>query len=247
MSQRIRTLEDQLGSALFERSYHQVTLTSAGQNLMPHAQALIDRHDVLLDQLQQGTIYGSVRLGIAEDYALPMLPQLLRQLRFQFPGIELSIVSAISTNLQQQVEARNLDLAIVTLPFKDKSATTLAEPALTWVAAPDFETPESQPWPLAFYPEPCVFRKAAIETLVRQGIPFREALESTSGQVVRCAVAAGMAVTVMAEGTIPEGFVKLPPGNSLPELPRSHIQLVERSEGLNKAAQQVRKLVVRAY
>ncbi|MCV0428372.1 MAG: LysR family transcriptional regulator [Roseibium sp.] len=247
MSQRIRVLEDQLGSALFERTYHQVKLTAAGQDLLPHAQALIDRHDVLLDHIQQGTVSGSVRLGIAEDYALPMLPALLRQLRYQFPGIELSIVSAISTSLQHQIDARSLDLAIVTLPEPVSTATTLSEPALCWVAVPDFNKSGKSPWPLAFYPDPCVFRNAAISTLNTHDVLYREALVSTSGQIIRCAVAAGMAITVMAEGTIPEGMTKLPASWSLPDLPSGRIQLIERSEGLSKAAQQVRKLVIRAY
>jgi len=247
MSQRIRALEDQLGSPLFERSYHQVRLTPAGLDLLPHAQALVDRHDVLLDHIQQGSVSGSVRLGVAEDYALPILPKLLRQLRYQFPGIELSIVSAISTSLQQQIDARSLDLAIVTLPTPVRTARTLAQPILCWVAATDFERPAGQPWPLAFYPEPCVFRQAAVTTLRANGTPFREALVSTSGQVVRCAVAAGMAITVMADGMIPDGMVKLQSGGALPDLPRTHIQLIERGEGLNNAARQVRKLVLRAY
>ncbi|WP_269585936.1 LysR family transcriptional regulator [Roseibium sp. Sym1] len=247
MSQRIRALENQLGSALFERSYHQVRLTPAGLDLLPHAQALVDRHDLLLDHIQEGSVSGSVRLGTAEDYALPILPKLLRQLRYQFPGIELTIVSAVSASLQQQVEARSLDMAIVTLPAPVRSARILAEPALCWVAATDFELLPDQPWPLAFYPEPCVFRQVAISTLKANGTPFREALVSTSGQVVRCAVSAGMAITVMADGMIPDGMVKLQPGGALPELPRTHIQLIERGEGLNNAARQVRKLVLRAY
>ncbi|ASP34220.1 hypothetical protein CHH27_13975 [Labrenzia sp. VG12] len=247
MSQRIRALEDQIGSPVFERAYHRVKLTAAGQDLLPHAQALVDQHDVLLDHIHQGVVSGSVRLGIAEDYALPILPKLLRQLRHQFPGIELSIVSDMSTNLQHQIEARRLDLAIVTLPDPTHLAKTLSNPPLFWVAATDFELPDGQPWPLAFYPEPCVFRQAAISALRAHDTAFREALVSTSGQVVRCAVAAGMAATVMMEGMIPNDLVKLNAGDGLPSLPNSHIQLIERNEGLTKAARQVRKLVLRAY
>lgn len=247
MSIRIRTLEVQLRASLFERSYHQVNLTRAGLELLPYAQDLVDRHDVLLDRLQQDRISGSVRLGIAEDYVLPMLPRFLHRLRETHPGIEISIISALSRVLCQQVEARSLDMAVVTLAKARSDATVLAKPALHWVGAPSFTRREDQIWPMAFYPAGCAFRQMAMSSLEANHVQFREAISSASGQVIQSAVMSGTAITVMAEGTIPEGLNSVPPQLGLPKLPQTCIQIIERDGGLTTAAGRIKSMFIEIF
>ncbi|NVO58389.1 LysR family transcriptional regulator [Rhodobacteraceae bacterium B1Z28] len=247
MSQRIRQLEGLLGVTLFERGYHSVVLTPGGTELLPHAQRVVDEHDNFLNRARKGQVSGNVRLGIAEDYVLPMLANLLKRVQQIYPGIELSIVTGLSRNLCQQVEARNLDLAVVTLPETKPGAHVLAEPDLKWVAAPGFRHGEGTPWPIAFFPEGCAFRAAAKKCLAEQGIAFREVLVSPSGQVIQSAAAAETAITVMALGTIPVELRPLSKSYRLPNLPRTCIQIVERDKGLSSAALQIKELVISAF
>ena len=237
MSQRILQLESLLGVALFRRDYHDVTLTPAGQDLRAEAQVVVDAHDGLIARVTRGRVAGSVRLGIAEDYVLPMLPQLLRSLRQRLPGVEISVLTGLSRDLCRQVEARTLDMAVVTLPEILPMATVLTKPQLLWVAAPSFEIPEDGVLPLALFPEGCAFRAAALPRLTQ---PHRLALVSASGQVIHAAVVAGLAATVMAAGTVPQDLAPL---SGLPELPLTCIQIVTRAQGLSPAAEAVRALV----
>ncbi|NBZ90099.1 LysR family transcriptional regulator [Stagnihabitans tardus] len=236
MSQRILQLEALLGVALLRRDYHDVTLTPAGQDLRAEAQALVDAHDGLVARVMRGRVAGSVRLGIAEDYVLPLLPQLWRRLG-QFPGVEIAVVTGLSRDLCRQVEARSLDMAVVTLPETLPLAKVLARPPLLWVAAPGFEMPQDGVLPLALFPEGCAFRATALPLLTQL---HRLALVSASGQVIHAAVVAGLAATVMAAGTIPQDLAPL---NGLPELPLTCIQIVTREQGLSPAGEAVRGLV----
>ncbi len=247
MSQRIRQLEALLGVTLFERGYHSVTLTSGGTELLPHAQAVVDEHDNFLNRAHKGQVSGSVRLGIAEDYVLPMLARLLKRVQQAYSGIELSIVTGLSRSLCQQIEARSLDLAVVTLPEIRAGAHVLAEPELKWVAAPGFRHAKGTPWPIAFFPEGCAFRAAATKCLIEQGITFRESLVSSSGQVIQSAAAAETAITIMASGTIPADLAPVSQHHGLPTLPKTCIQIVERDQGLSHAALQIKKLVIGAF
>lgn len=237
MSQRILQLEALLGVALFRRDYHDVTLTPAGQDLRAEAQGVVDAHDGFVARVTRGRVAGSVRLGIAEDYVLPMLPQLWRALRQRLPGVEISVLTGLSRDLCRQVEARSLDMAVVTLPEVLPQARVLTEPPLLWVAAPAFEMPADGVWPLALFPEGCAFRAAALPRLMQ---PYRLALVSASGQVIHAAVVAGLAVTVMAAGTVPQDLAPL---TGLPDLPQTCIQIVTRSQGLSLAAEAVRAVV----
>jgi DNA-binding transcriptional LysR family regulator len=237
MSQRIAQLESLLGVALLRRDYHDVTLTPVGQDLRAEAQAVIDAHDGLLARVRRGQVAGSVRLGIAEDYVLPILPQLWRMLRQRLPGVEIAVLTGLSRDLCRQVEARALDMAVVTLPETLPQARVLTEPPLLWVAAPAFEMPQDGVVPLALFPEGCAFRAAALPRLTQ---PHRLALVSASGQVIHAAVVTGLAVTVMAAGTVPQDLVPLA---GLPPLPSTCIQIVTRTQGLSPAAEAVQALL----
>lgn len=237
MSQRILQLESLLGVALFRRDYHDVTLTPAGQDLRAEAQIVVDAHDALMARVTRGRVAGSVRLGVAEDYVLPMLPQLLRLLRQRLPGVEISVLTGLSRDLCRQVDARSLDMAVVTLPEILPKAKVLTKPPLLWVAAPAFEMPEDGVLPLALFPEGCAFRAAALPRLTQ---PHRLALVSASGQVIHAAVVAGLAVTVMAAGTVPQDLAPL---TGLPDLPPTCIQILARAQGLSPAAEAVQELV----
>ncbi|MDO8982154.1 LysR family transcriptional regulator [Cypionkella sp.] len=234
MSQRIGQLEGLIGLPLFQRNYHDVLLTPSGKDLVPQAQQVVDAHDGFVGFARRGQVEGSVRLGIAEDYVLPMLPQLLRVLQHRLPSVELSVVTGLSRQLCQQVDARSLDMAVVTLMTPIPTARKLAEPSLHWVAAPHFLLPFDSPWPVAFFPEGCAFRSAAERQLNIKGAPHRLALISASGQVIHAAVAAGLAMTVMAAGTVPSDLRVLQHPN-LPELPSTCIQVVTRAHGMSAA------------
>jgi DNA-binding transcriptional LysR family regulator len=247
MSQRIRQLEGALGVTLLQRDYHDVALTPAGAEMMGRARAVVDAHDGLLGVARRGQIAGAVRLGIAEDYVLPMLPQLLRTLRQRLPAVELTVVTGLSRDLGAQVEARALDMAVVTLAHDPGPAALLAERALLWVGAPDAPAQPEGERPMAFFPEGCVFRAEAERRLTETATPYRVALVSASGQVIQAAVAAGLAFSVMAEGTLPPDLRALPPGHGLPDLPPTRIQIVERTHGQSPAMREVRAIVAEVW
>lgn len=237
MSQRILQLEGLMNVVLFRRDYHDVTLTAAGHDIRAEAQGVVDAHDAMIARVNRGRVAGSVRLGIAEDYVLPMLPNLWRSSRQRLPGVDISVVTGLSRDLCRQVDARTLDMAVVTMPETLPNARVLTEPPLLWVASPAFEMPKDEVLPLALFPDGCAFRAASLRRLTQ---PHRLALVSASGQVIHSAVVAGLAVTVMAGGTVPHDLELL---KGLPDLPSTCIQIVTRTHGLSAAAEAVQQLV----
>jgi DNA-binding transcriptional LysR family regulator len=161
--------------------------------------------------------------------------------------VELSVVTGLSRHLCQQVEARTLDVAVITLPHVLPHSEILAQPTLQWVASSGFRLPEDGVWPFAFFPEGCAFRGAALRCLTEAGVPHRIALVSPSGQGIQAAVAAELAATVMAEGTLPPGLRTLAEPSSLPDLPQACIQIVTRAQGLSAAMREVKATVAETW
>jgi hypothetical protein len=88
---------------------------------------------------------------------------------------------------------------------------------------------------------------AALRCLIEAGVPHRIALVSPSGQGIQAAVAAELAATVMAEGTLPPGLRALAGPSSLPDLPQACIQIETRAQGLSAAMREVRATVAETW
>ena len=247
MSIRIQKLEDALGIRLFERGPHEVALTAEGRDLLPDIRAFVDMQDRMYERTQSSREFGSVRLGVAEGYEAALLPGLLKHMWQDHAAAELDIRCQPSWRLQQMIEARTLDLAVVTLPEDAPSATTLCRTQLYWVAAPGFDLAPSMPLPVAWHPDKCLFRCIAAAALKDQGVPYCEVLCSPDTRVVRAAVEAGTAITVMAEGTVPETLRAISESSILPPLGEAPIQLLERPGLQSEASAVVKRKLVDAY
>ena len=231
MSVRIQLLEEQVGDRLFDRGRHNVKITAAGQDLLPHAQALVDMHDRLIDRAAARRVSGRVRLGVGEDHGSELFSRLRRHLDEGYDAIELDIVCRSCRVLAEETLRGALDLAIVTSLEEIRPGTRLSRRRLHWVAARDFTFDENAPLPVACFPEGCSLRESGLAALKGRNIAWRVALCSPSEEVIRDAVSAGAAITVMTEGTVP-GDLKAVVRPSLLPPPR---------QGLDPAAGEARR------
>ena len=247
MSVRIQLLEEQIGDRLFDRGRHNVKITAAGQDLLPHARALVDMHDRLIDRAAARRVSGRVRLGVGEDHGSELFSRLRRHLDEGYDAIELDIVCRSCRVLAEETLRGALDLAIVTSLEEIRPGTRLSRRRLHWVAARDFTFDENAPLPVACFPEGCSLRESGLAALKGRNIAWRVALCSPSEEVIRDAVSAGAAITVMTEGTVPGDLKAVVRPSLLPPLGRAWIQLLEKPGEPTGAAQAVKREVVNAF
>ncbi len=247
MSVRIQTLENQLGQRLFDRGRHNLKLTAAGHDLLPHAQTFVDMHDRMIDHAEARSVSGRVRLGISENQGVDLLSRLRQHMREGYAAIELDIVCRSSGAIAAQTRDGTLDLGIVTRREAIEPGTVLSRPRLHWVASPDFAPEEGAPLPVACFPEGCVLRETAFAALEDGEIAWREALCSPSEQMILDAVGAGAAITVMTEGTVPAGLKAVVRPSLLPALGKVCVQLLENPDRQSEAVLAVKREVVNAY
>jgi len=114
MSRRLATLEENIGHQLFIRSRAGLSLTPAGQAMLPHAQEMARRSADLkaaLDELEaepQGWVRLALPPGSATDFLAPLLPAFTRR----WPLVRLEIRE--STALAD-LDRQEADLAIRTV------------------------------------------------------------------------------------------------------------------------------------
>ncbi|MBQ0995390.1 LysR family transcriptional regulator [Streptomyces sp. RK62] len=129
LSQQIKALERELGADLFLRARGNITLTDAGEALLPLARRILADADTARHEVQELVQLrgGRVRLGATPSLCTGLLPDVLRAFHDRYPGIRLLIEEGGSHDLVRELARGTLDLALVVLPLPTPS------PALTTV------------------------------------------------------------------------------------------------------------------
>jgi len=125
LSQQLRKLESHLGAPLFDRQGRGMTLTGAGQALLPRARRILaDVHEVeadLLRDVSRGT--GSLAIGAIPTMAPYLLPPAIRTLRREFPACEVSVREDLTEHLVEALLDHDIDCALLSTPINEPRLT----------------------------------------------------------------------------------------------------------------------------
>lgn len=120
VSAGIASLERSFGVRLFDRTGRQLVLTTAGEDLLPHARAVLQSLDRMQDlaTATDAELRGRVRLGIFTSMDVVDLIGVLRTFRERHPLVAVELMTSPSgtTGLVQDLTSGRLDLAYCGLP-----------------------------------------------------------------------------------------------------------------------------------
>ncbi|MGC4896265.1 LysR family transcriptional regulator [Micromonospora sp. DT31] len=118
LSKQIHALETDLGAPLFERVRGNITLTAAGEVLLPLAKRILADVDTATREVQElvGLRRGRVRLGATPSLATSLAPPVLRRFRDAHPTVDLRVEEGGSQDLVRDLLRGGLDLALVIMP-----------------------------------------------------------------------------------------------------------------------------------
>jgi LysR family transcriptional regulator, cell division regulator len=201
---RIKSLEDEIGLALFERTNRGVTLTAAGRRLLPYAtraaRLLDDARRAVADE---GTPSGALAIGSLETTAALRLSPVLAEFVATYPAVDLSLKTGTSCELVDGVLDRSLEGAFVCGPVDHPDL--LAEPffheelvILTAPTVADFEVLAAQPnLKIIVLKAGCSYRLQLEAMLARRGIVGVRQLEFGTLEAIISCVGAGLGVTLL--------------------------------------------------
>lgn len=238
ISMQIKRLEEQIGKSILHRDRRGLRLTNEGEYLLRYAQKILHLNDEIFANLENLEEPVTVRIGTPDDFAVVLLPNVLLHFGETLPQVKVEIVCANSPFLVQEVEAGNLDLALVSsLAESDGSGEIIREEKLFWVTSEYSSLQDCNPLPLALFPNGCVCRNMALRALRNTNRSWQIVLASNSISTILAAVSAGLAITVMEECVVPEHSRRLTEADDLPKLGNVHITLHRRTDELSKGAE----------
>ena len=126
LSQQLKTMEEELGSKLVERSGKFLELTEAGKTLYKYAlkmTQLMEEAKMEVKEVESG-VNGRLTIGI-NTFSIAELPELLEQFQQQYPNITYKIQQNESSHLCSLVRERKVELAFIRLPLNLENLSVL--------------------------------------------------------------------------------------------------------------------------
>ena len=205
VSAQMRVLEQNLGVRLFDRSGRSAVLNAAGRHALPLAEQMLALYAQMALPTSAAEWQGELRVGAIATLQTGLLPEALPRFRAAAPRVELKLVPGVSLNLLSQVDAGELDLALlIKPPFelpKELLQVSLAREPFVLIAP--LETDGDDPLrllseqPFVRYDRRSFGGRRVSQFLREQRLNVREALELDELEAIVRMVECGLGVALI--------------------------------------------------
>lgn len=127
VSYHVKSLEHDLGMALFKRVKTRVYLTDKGKQLAGHAERILDLvANVQREMRGSESLSGELRFGLGVSSLGSLLPSYVRRLKRACPGIRFRLTTGSTPQILELLHSGGADMGIVSLPIQDREIWTSA-------------------------------------------------------------------------------------------------------------------------
>ncbi|WP_461516390.1 LysR family transcriptional regulator [Porticoccus sp.] len=247
VSKRIAQLEDILECRLFDRIARSVTLTEAGEALMPRAhqilQSFADTRQAIHDL--SGEISGRLRLAISHHIGLHRLPPILKQFAQQHPSVTIDVDFMDSEKAYEGILHGHFEVAVITLapqPHPKIEARIIWPDPLVFMVADDHPlTKEQRPSLQTLCNHPAILPglgtytgRMARAVFEEQRVPLPATMATNYLETIKMMVSIGLGWSLLPESMLESGLQAI-------DIPDVHIErqlgyIHHREKSLSNAA-----------
>ncbi|PLZ00014.1 LysR family transcriptional regulator [Burkholderia sp. WAC0059] len=260
VSRQLRLLEEDIGTALFDRNRQGMELTEAGEILVEYARRALLELDRARSEIQPPAmrLSGIVTIGLLPSTSDLLAGPLLSAVKAGYPAIKLRLVIGYAGHLSQWLESGEVDAALL---YNPKTAPTiqtqtLLEESLYIVGSPETRLDTRQPVPLSALTHwPMILPSAphGIRNLLAQACPGADfslnvVAETNSMSVQKILAASGHGYTILpsiaVSGEVARGQLRAAP-LSEPGLQRTIVLALPNTRRIAAAVRTVTTVLVR--
>jgi DNA-binding transcriptional LysR family regulator len=209
VSHQIKTLEQELGVTLFERSGTGLRLTEAGGTLLPWARRLLDDMNNMQEMMSslEEEVAGDLHIACSTTAGKYILPQLAARFRQRYPGIRVSIPACASEQVTLNLLEGNAQLGVISREVYDQKMevqeffhdriSLIAPAGHRWDGRTSIEPSEILEEPVIMREPTSGTRRVVLEELAKHDISLGDLnvfLELGNAEAIVRTVAAGYGV-----------------------------------------------------
>ena len=174
ISSQIRSLEEEVGAKLLDRSGGKVSVTASGKLFLKFAEELVESRKTMLTAIAETERVprGEIVVGANEGTCLHILPEVFAEFKKQYPDVNISINRADYAKILESVIDNSVDFGVVSLPVNDPRLTVVLihRDELVIIVPPKH--------PLAKAKSATIAETASFPLIVPKGGHTRDALEN---------------------------------------------------------------------
>ncbi|CAM3700006.1 LysR family transcriptional regulator [Cohnella lubricantis] len=228
VSQHLASLESELGLTLFHRSKSGVSLTDAGQTLLPFARELLQGEE----QLQQaaaairGVQIGALTIGCFPSFMAAHMPRLIKGFKDLYPGIDIEFREGNYEEIAGWLLEGSIDVGFNVFAEAPLQFTPLMEEPLVAVIPHDHSLKELAEVPVDQLLNEPFIRDTGCERFLERLFPdparqppYQFGVRDTFA--ILAMVQSGLGITVLPKMSVPDGMPGIRTCELMPRLLRT--------------------------
>jgi LysR family transcriptional regulator, low CO2-responsive transcriptional regulator len=215
ISSQIRSLEEEVGAKLLDRSGGKVSITASGKLFLKFSEDTLDARKAAITSIAETERVprGEIVVGANEGTCLHVLPEVFAHFKKQYPDVSINIKRADYGKVLESVIDNSVDFGVVSLPISDTrlTAVPIHRDELVLIAPPRHPLAKMKPVSAADIAQyPLVMPKAghtrdALDDLFhQQKLKPRYAMELDSSELLKRFVAADVGVGFISRSHVQE-------------------------------------------
>lgn len=201
---RIKLLESELQTQLFHRHSRGTTLNSEGKKLLSYSENILNMIDEMVKAIQDSdSPSGTLDIGTVETVI--KLPLILSGYHRNYPNVDLSLITGVTTELIDQIMKRKLDGAFVTGFDKhpDIEQVEVFKEKLVLISDNEeipFDTLKNKP--LLVFNTGCSYRIRLENWLRAEGVFHAKVMEFGTLETILGSVISGLGISLVPQSTV---------------------------------------------
>lgn len=213
---QIKSLEEELGTRLFDRLAKNVVLTDAGRRFLPYAERALTMMDEGMNVVKAGNEpEGVLTVGAPESILTYRLPAVIERFQKKYPKVELQFRPYLNTGVVAALENGALDMAISMIDAVDwpqlrwvklheEKILLLADPRHPLAKKKEVRAEDLTGQSLLLTEQGCCYRMRFDRMLAAAKTKPGNAAEFSSVEAIKQCMMAGMGIGVLPEIVVAE-------------------------------------------
>ena len=127
ISSQIRSLEEEVGAKLLDRSGGRVAVTAAGKVFQKYAEETVEQRRVMMVALAEmhRIPRGEIVVSANEGTCLHILPEVFAEFKHRYPSVAVNVKRSEHQKILEAIIDNSCDFGVVSMPIKDKRYTVV--------------------------------------------------------------------------------------------------------------------------